>query len=145
MPKQDTIRTLVRFGCVGGLVAVVHSILIWYFFHVAGLGARPSFWAGYFPAVALHFCLTKWWTFRCARRDLARQVLRYLFVAALAAVVQFGVYHGALTWVTRDPNVAYVIAAILQMGLGFVLMRQKVFQVPASTASGNGAVGRGNV
>src|SRR4051794_22996853 len=85
MPKQDTIRTVIRFGLVGGTVALVHSGLIWYFFHVAGMGARSSYWVGYFPAITLHFCLTKWWTFRCERRDIARQVTRYAAVAAVTA------------------------------------------------------------
>jgi putative flippase GtrA len=138
MFKQDTIRTLARFGLVGGLVAAVHSALIWYFYHQAGLGARASYWAGYFPAVTLHFCLAKWWTFRCARRDLARQVVRYALVAAVTAAVQFAVYHAALLWVTGNPNVAYVIAAIIQMGLGFVLMRQTVFRGALSPESESG-------
>lgn len=138
MVKQDTIRTLVRFGLVGGLVAGVHSGLIWYFYHRAGLGARASYWAGYFPAVTLHFFLTKWWTFRCERRDLARQVAKYALVAVVTAAVQFGVYHATLLWVTSIPNVAYVIAAVIQMGLSFVLMRQTVFR--AATASDAGRV-----
>jgi putative flippase GtrA len=137
MPKQDTIRTLIRFGLVGGIVALVHSGLIWYFFHVAGMGARSSYWAGYFPAVTLHFCLTKWWTFRCARRDLVRQIIRYAVVAAVTAVIQFGIYHAALLWITRTPNLAYVIAAVVQMGVSFVLMRQGVFR--ASTTENAGA------
>jgi putative flippase GtrA len=128
MFKQDTIRTLLRFGLVGGVVALVHSGLIWYFYRVAGLGARASFWAGYFPAVTLHFCLTKWWTFRCARRDLLRQVSRYAVVAAITSSVQFGIYHFVLLWVTAIPNLAYVISAALGMGFSFVLMQQKVFQ-----------------
>ena len=128
MAKQDTIRTLIRFGCVGGLVAGVHSGLIWYFYHDAGLGARASYWAGYFPAVTLHFCLTKWWTFRCTRRDLGRQVARYAVVAAVAAAVQFAIYHATLLWITSSPNFAYVIAAVVQMGLSFALMRQSVFR-----------------
>jgi putative flippase GtrA len=123
---------LIRFGLVGGAVALVHSGLIWFFFHVVEIGARTSYWAGYFPAITLHFCLTKWWTFRCARRDLARQILRYGVVAAVTAVIQFGVYHAALIWITRIPNLAYVIAAVVQMGVGFVLMRQGVFRVSAS-------------
>lgn len=133
MFKQDTIRTLARFGLVGGLVAAVHSGLIWYFYHQGGLGARSSYWAGYFPAIALHFSLTKWWTFRCARRDLVRQVSTYGLVAAVTAVVQFGVYHATLLWVTGVPNVAYIIAAIVQMGLSFVLMRHTVFRAATTT------------
>jgi putative flippase GtrA len=135
MLKQDTIRTLARFGLVGGLVAAVHSVLIWFFCHQAGLGARASYWAGYFPAVTLHFCLTKWWTFRCARRDLTRQVVRYALVAAVTATVQFAVYHATLLWLTTIPNIAYVIAAIIQMGLSFVLMRQAVFRDALSAES----------
>ena len=142
MLKQDTIRTLLRFAVVGGAVALVHSGLIWYFFHVVGLGARSSYWAGYFPAIALHFCLTKWWTFRCARRDLARQFLRYAAVAAVTALIQFGIYHAALLWITRIPNAAYVIAAVVQMGVSFVLMRQRVFR--ATSTEGDEPVVRGS-
>lgn len=128
MPKQDTIRTLIRFGIVGGAVALLHSLLIWYFYHAWGWGARASFWAGYFPAVTLHFCLTKWWTFRCARRDLARQLIRYAIVGAITSSIQFGIYHLVLLSVTANPNLAYVASAVLGMGVSFVLMRQKVFR-----------------
>ena len=127
MPKQDLILKLARFAVVGLLVAGVHSLLIWYFHGVVGLGPRTSFWAGYFPAVTTHFCLTKWWTFRCQRRDLLRQLGHYALAAGLSAAVQFGVYHTALVLVTTNANVAYLIAAAVGMGLSFGLMQWKVF------------------
>ena len=127
MPKQDLILKLARFAAVGGLVAGVHSLLIWYFHSVAGLGPRTSFWAGYFPAVTTHFCLTKWWTFRCQRRDLIRQLGRYGLAAVMSAGVQFTVYHTALVLVTANANLAYLIAAAVGMGLSFGLMQWGVF------------------
>jgi putative flippase GtrA len=127
MPKQDLILKLARFAAVGTLVAGVHSLLIWYFHRVAGLGPRTSFWAGYLPAVTTHFSLTKWWTFRCPRRDLLRQLGHYALAAALAAAVQFAVYHTALVLVTANANLAYLIAAAVGMGLSFALMQWKVF------------------
>lgn len=127
MPKQELILKLARFAVVGVLVAGVHSLLIWYFHSVAGLGPRTSFWAGYFPAVATHFCLTKWWTFRCQRRDLIRQLVSYGLAAAVSATVQFAVYHTALELVTPNPNLAYLVAAAAGMALSFVLMQRKVF------------------
>jgi putative flippase GtrA len=127
MPKQDLILKLARFAVVGLLVAGVHSLLIWYFHSVVGLGPRTSFWAGYFPAVTTHFCLTKWWTFRCQRRDLIRQLGSYAMAAAVSAGVQFTVYHTALLFVTTNANLAYLIAAAVGMGLSFVLMQWKVF------------------
>ena len=137
MPKQDLILKLARFAVVGVLVAGVHSALIWYFHSVAGLGPRTSFWAGYFPAVTTHFCLTKWWTFRCQRRDLIRQLGHYALAAALSAAVQFTVYHTALVLVTSNVNLAYLIAAAVGMGLSFVLMQWKVFgSVPVEPGGG---------
>jgi len=133
MPKQDLILKLARFAVVGALVAGVHSLLIWYFHSVAGLGPRTSFWAGYFPAVTTHFCLTKWWTFRCQRRDLLRQLRNYGVAAAIAAAVQFAIYHTALLFVTPNPNLAYLIAAAAGMALSFVLMQRKVFNAEATS------------
>lgn len=134
MPKQDLIHKLARFAVVGALVAGVHSLLIWYFHSVIGWGPRTSFWAGYFPAVTTHFCLTKWWTFRCQRRDLVRQVGHYLLAAAVSAAVQFTVYHTSLILVTTNANVAYLIAAVVGMGLSFALMRWKVFAAPSEAS-----------
>jgi putative flippase GtrA len=128
MFKQDRISQLIRFAVVGGLVAAVQSGLIWFFYSVAGFGARTSFWAGYFPAVALHFCLTKWWTFGCQRREFG-QVIRYILAAAISAVVQFGIFNAALHWITGNPNIAYVIAAALGVALSYFMMRRKVFPV----------------
>lgn len=131
MSKQDLIPKLARFATVGALVAGVHSLLIWYFHTVAGLGPRTSFWLGYFPAVTTHFCLTKWWTFRCPRRDLLRQLGHYAMVAALVAAVQFAAYHTALVLVTTNANLAYVIAAAVAMGISFALLQWKVFAAEA--------------
>jgi putative flippase GtrA len=127
MPKQDLIHKLARFAVVGALVAGVHSLLIWYFHNVVQWGPRTSYWAGYFPAVATHFCLTKWWTFRCQRRDLLRQLGHYAMAAAVAAAMQFAVYHVALVLITANANLAYLIAAAVGMGLSFLLMQWKVF------------------
>ncbi len=134
MPKQDLILKLLRFAAVGGLVAGIHSLLIWYFHTVLGWGPRTSFWAGYFPAVTTHFCLTKWWTFRCQRRDMMRQIVNYGMAAAVAAGVQFGVYHTALELVTPNPNLAYLIAAVVGMGLSFLLMQWRVFTAVTESA-----------
>lgn len=127
MLKQELILKLARFALVGTLVAGVHSLLIWYFHGHVGLGPRTSYWAGYFPAITVHFCLTKWWTFRCQRRDLVRQLVRYALAAALGSAVQFAAYHTALVLVTANPNLAYLIAAGVSMGLSFVLMQWQVF------------------
>jgi putative flippase GtrA len=131
MFKQGRIRQLIRFAVVGGLVAGVQTGLIWLFYSVLGWGARTSFWAGYFPAVALHFCLTKWWTFGYQRREFG-QVIRYLTAAAISAVVQFIIFNAALLWITPHPNVANVISAILGMGLSYFMMQRKVFPVQAA-------------
>ncbi|MEO6876517.1 MAG: GtrA family protein [Opitutaceae bacterium] len=127
MLKQDLILKLTRFAIVGALVTGVNSLLIWYFHGVVGLGPRTSFWAAYFPAVIVHFSLTKWWTFRCQRRDLLRQLGHYALAAVVSATVQFAVFQLALEKITPNPNLAYLIAAAFGMGLSFALMQWKVF------------------
>jgi putative flippase GtrA len=135
MLKQDTIQALARFGLVGGAVTLVNFGLLSCFYSVLGWGPRTSFWAAYFPGALLHFCLTKWWTFRSASGDVRRQLIGYFAVAGIAVAVQFGAYHFALRWVTHRPQAAYIIAAGAQMGLSFLLMRQKVFNSPRATES----------
>jgi putative flippase GtrA len=140
MLKQDMIRRLIRYALVGGLVAALQTSLIWYFYTVVGLGARTSFWAGYFPAVVLHFSLTKWWTFRCARRDLLRQLSQYGLVAATGVSIQFGIYHLLLQHTAAKPVAAYLIAVALSTSVTFILMRTRVFPAeeprPASVENG---------
>lgn len=125
--KPELMRQLIRFAVVGALVAGVHSLLIWLFTRGLGWGPRASFWAGYFPAVSAHFALTKWWTFKCTRSDMLRQLRDYAIASALSAALQFISYHFSLVFVTSNANLAYLIAAVVGMGLSFVLMQRRVF------------------
>ena len=67
---------------------------------------------GYVPAVALHFCLNKWWTFGSKREDTGRQVGEYLLMVFVTFLIQAGVFK-LLTAFTPLPSWLAAAAANL--------------------------------
>jgi|SRR5882724_9227272 len=130
MFKQELILKLVRFGMVGLAAAGLQFALVWYFSSRLGWGTRLSYWAGYFPALTLHFCLTKWWTFRSKRKkELWSQLGRYTVATVISAAFQYAVYHFSLEFVTPLPYYAAMVGTAAGMVLSFVLMKWGVFEV----------------
>jgi len=123
--KPELIQRLIRFAVVGVIVMVFFMGLNWLF----GRWWSPTtaFLVAYPPAVALHFCLNKWWTFGCARSDMGRQVTEYLVMVAVTFVVQYGFFWLAHNWCGLPGWVAAGVANAAQMALSFVIMQRKVF------------------
>jgi len=123
--KPELVRRLIRFGVVGGGVAVFFMGLNKFF----GLwtGTWPAYFLSYPPALALHYSLNKWWTFGCERTDTARQVSEYLVMVGITFVVQSGFF-----WLAHDRLglagwLSAGFANVAQMALSFVLMQRRVF------------------
>jgi putative flippase GtrA len=131
MFKPELIRRVVRFGAVGGLVMLVFMGLNWLL--EPRLGRDGAFLVAYPPAVLLHFCLNKWWTFGCARSDSGRQVGEYLLMVLVTFVIQAVVFK-ALTHFTPLPSwLAAGAANLAQMAVTFLVMQNRIF-APAADA-----------
>jgi putative flippase GtrA len=125
MLQSESIRRLIRFGTVGVVVMFSFMAMNWLLGHWCS--ALVAFLVAYPPAVTLHFCLNKWWTFGCARTDMGRQVTEYLVMVAVTFVVQFGFF-----WLAHDLCglagwLAAGVANAAQMALSFLIMQRKVF------------------
>lgn len=132
MFKPELVRRVIRFGLVGVVVMLVFTALNWLL--APRLGEDPAFLAAYVPAVALHFCLNKWWTFGCTRNDTGRQVGAYLVMVGVTFLIQAAVFK-LLTHFTPMPSwLAAGTANVAQMFVTFLVMQRRVFVGPAPQA-----------
>ena len=116
---------LVRFGVVGLTVMGVFMGLNWWLAPI--LGRQFGFLVAYVPAVALHFCLNKFWTFGCGRTDAVRQVSEYIFMVVVTFLIQWSVFT-ALGAITAWPSWLNAgIANVAQMAVSFLMMQRRVF------------------
>jgi len=116
---------LVRFGVVGVTVMIVFMGLNWWLSPI--LGRQVGFIVAYVPAVALHFCLNKFWTFGCGRTDSARQVSEYIFMVIVTFLIQWSVFT-ALGAISSWPSWLNAgIANVAQMAVSFLMMQRRVF------------------
>ncbi len=120
---------LVRFGIVGGLVTLVFMALNWIF--ALRLGATPAYLAAYPLAVAVHFCLNKWWTFGDRSALRRRQLGEYAAMMLAAFLIQTAVFESLTHFTPVVPWLASGLAAAAQMTLSFLFMQRRVFAVAA--------------
>ena len=89
----------------------------------------------YLLAVALHFCLNRWWVFAATDAPAVGQLKRYVLVVGACWVCTLAVV--ALFLATVTPNVFFAKMAAIPPAtlLAFVLMRGFVFRAarPNST------------
>lgn len=123
--SKELVWQLFRFAVVGGTVTGVfmglnHLLNRWFSKNVAFLVAYP-------PAVALHFCLNKWWTFKDAAKPSVGETSQYLIMTGVAFVIQWSVFQLLIKKTRTKPWLASGIATVAQMALAFVAMRLWVF------------------
>ena len=125
MFSKELMVQVLRFALVGGLVTGVFMGLN----ALLGprLGKNGAFLAAYPPAVALHFCLNKWWTFANVGAPGARQTSEYVLLTAVAFGLQWGVFQLLTKYTRMKPWVASGAATVAQMAIAFFAMRAWVF------------------
>jgi putative flippase GtrA len=118
---------IVRFACVGIIVAMVFAGLNALFGRVFGLGPQVSFLTAYPPALALHFLLNKIWAFGDRTATTHHQLGEYSFSVIVNFLIQwsgFLVFQKALGM----PGWAAAFGTnLLQMPVSFALLRWRVF------------------
>jgi putative flippase GtrA len=101
------------------------------------LAPTAAFSIAYAAGVITHFLLNKYWTFRCARTDLLRQIAEYLLVVAMNYALQLVVFREVLsTWPGAGVYLAKAAALPAGTVLGFFLFKKHVFKrhpLPASS------------
>jgi putative flippase GtrA len=125
MVNQNLFWRVMRFAVVGGTVMVIFSALNWFFGR--WMGRQAAFLVSYPPAIALHFCLNKWWTFGCQRTDATRQISEYLVMVAVTFLLQWAVFTALSAWTPLPGWLAAAVANAAQMVVTFVVMQRRVF------------------
>jgi putative flippase GtrA len=125
MLKPELAAKIARFAAVGCVVMAVFMGLNW----LLGmkLGRLAAFLIAYPPALALHFCLNKWWTFGCQRTDNRRQVGEYLLMAAGTFFLQLAVFRALSAWTPFPGWLAAGAANAAQMAVTFLVMQRRIF------------------
>ncbi len=91
------------------------------------VGAQRAFFIAYLPALGLHFCLNKFWTFGSDRKDATRQVSEYIVMVLFTFVIQWSVFT-ALGAITSWPSwLRAGVANVAQMAVSFLMMQRRVF------------------
>ena len=116
-----------RFLVVGGTAAAVDFAALSLLHFV--LAPTAAFSIAFATGVVTHFLLNKYWTFRCVRTDLLRQVSEYLLVVAMNYFLQLIVFRGVLSsWPSAGVYVAKAVALPPGTVLGFFLFKKHVFK-----------------
>jgi putative flippase GtrA len=125
MPSRALIAKLLRFAMVGLAVAGVFMGLNWLL--EPHVGKQAAFLLSYPPALAVHFCLNKWWTFDSRDAVTGRQLGEYLGMVAVTFVIQWAVFTALARW-TRLPGwLEAGLANLAQTAISFVFMQARIF------------------
>ena len=116
-----------RFLVVGGTAAGVDfAVLSLLHFELVPTAA---FSIAYASGVITHFLLNKYWTFRCVRTDLLRQVGEYLLVVLVNYILQLIVFRSVLSvWPAISIYIAKAAAIPAGTVPGFFLFKKHVFR-----------------
>jgi putative flippase GtrA len=125
MFKQELVLQVARFALVGGTVTATFMGLNK--FLGPRLGKNRAFLAAYPPAVALHFCLNKWWTFGNRGSTTATEASHYLELTLVAFVIQWGAFQLLTRFTRMRPWLASGAATAAQMVISFVVLRVWIF------------------
>jgi putative flippase GtrA len=125
MPSRTLRQKLLRFAAVGVVVAAVFMGLNW----VLGpaVGKQAAFLLSYPPALAVHFCLNKWWTFSSREAVTGRQVGEYLAMVAVTFLLQWAVFTALSRWTRLPAWLEAGLANVAQTAISFLFMQARIF------------------
>jgi putative flippase GtrA len=129
-PQRVSVLRLLRFAAVGGTVMLAFMGLNAFFGR--WFAPQPAFLMAYVPAVLLHFCVNKWWTFTDRTPVDARQVREYLVASLITFLIQWPIFTLAHVVVGMPGWLAAGVANAAQMVVSFVLLQWRVFAVRRS-------------
>ena len=115
-----------KFCVVGVLVCGVDFAAIWLLKQL--LPRLTAVSIAYFIAVAMHFCLNKWWVFGTRTNLHASELARYVATVLACWLCTMAVVFLALQFITGDIYLAKAVAIPPTTVLGFLLMRAFVFR-----------------
>ncbi|HEY0455677.1 MAG TPA: GtrA family protein [Verrucomicrobiae bacterium] len=121
-----SLHKLIRFGLTGGVVFCVDVLLVWAFSR--WFAPTVAVTLAYALAVALHFCLNKWWVFGSFERAMGREIWRYLIVVFACWACTISIVQIVMAWIYPNVVIAKILAVPPSTLLGYLLMRSFVFR-----------------
>ena len=123
---EDKFKGVMRFAVVGICVA------IFFMLSNAILGkmfsAELAFVLSYPPALALHYGLNKYWTFKDSQRANITQIAKYFAMVVITFALQAGIFKVARVAFPELPAwIAAGVANVLQLLVTFTVMRYFIF------------------
>jgi putative flippase GtrA len=125
MPSRALFFKLLRFGAVGLIVAGVFMGLNRLLDPAVGKDA--AFFLSYPPALAVHFCLNKWWTFESRATVTGRQLGEYLAMVAVTFLIQWTAFKALERWTSLPGWLEAGLANVAQMAVSFLFMQARIF------------------
>jgi putative flippase GtrA len=125
-----------RAGGTGATVAALNFVALWILVHF--FGPRVSFSIAFLIALAAHFTLSKFWTFRDRSAAWGRRIPQYLLVAMMSYLIQLSIFQSAMSFLGLRVFGANALAILVGAAVGFLLMHAWVFstdQMPQSPKS----------
>jgi putative flippase GtrA len=123
--RQAIFPKVTRAGVTGAAVAALNFVALWILVHF--FGPRVSFSLAFLIALAAHFTLSKFWTFRDRSAAWGRQISQYLVVALISYLVQLAVFQSAMSFLGLRVFAANAVAILVGAVVGFLLMHSWVF------------------
>ena len=117
----------VRFICVGGLVYLVDTALLWTLVRVAGLSLPLGTSIAYVAGVLLHFVLSWTYTFSDSTASWTRRVGGYLGMLAVNYLITLAVVIGMQTYVLDNVVAAKTTAVATTAVTGYFGLRLFAF------------------
>jgi putative flippase GtrA len=130
MLSRVLVIRLARFAAVGVAVAAVFMGLNW----LLGpwVGKQAAFLLSYPPALAVHFCLNKWWTFSDRKTVTRRQIGEYLAMVGVTFLLQWSVFTALARWTTLPAWLEAGLANVAQTAISFLFMQARIFRLKAA-------------
>jgi putative flippase GtrA len=125
--RQAFFLKVMRAGGTGAAAAAINFACLWTF--VRFFSPRVSFSLSFLLALAAHFILSKFWTFRDRSRAWGRQIWQYLLVAMISYLIQLSVFQSAMSFLGLNVFGANAAAILVGTGVSFLLMHSWVFSV----------------
>ena len=133
-PQSGLLGQLLRFGLVGGSVAVLYLSVTTVLYQVVGLQFQIALAIGFVSGLLMHFTLQRvfvWIHYEGFALELHHQVGRYLAMAA----AQYGVTAASTAWLPDalgiSTQVVYLATMVVVTITGFTLMRLIIFHAHA--------------
>jgi putative flippase GtrA len=127
-------RQFLRFALVGATGFLIDAGLLALLVHTLGLDPYSSRVVSMSASAFTTWRLNRVLTFGASSTGQAAEGLRYGMIAALAAVINYGVYAGLLVISNLPPLAAVVIATGVAMGFSYLGYSRFAFQGARATA-----------